>query len=418
MNGKRILVVDDSPIELRLTARLLSQAGYETVTALTGEQALRFALEVRVDAVLLDIHMPGIDGFEVCRLLKESPATARLPVILYSVRDQVTDVLRGEEVGADDFVAKSAGKERLLRSLEYLVGRHEDSKPPVSRFDFSLLEPVVTRFAPDVLARTISREFARTVRPVLEEALGVASAEQLMGLAIRKVSDRFSFFGESASFYPFVEGRLGDASVSDIVKGLDRLADAIDALMTKVATAGVYTAGHLKAITAAEADDVRSALGTLVRRVYDVALEHSRAEEPVGGVAALEPSEADRGTAETIPRASETSRTFVIHLDGDGLIVNSDAMALEILGYDRMRLLGNYLRMIVDEASHDDLASLLASVKATGHGEGMLIFKKHDGQRLSGRISLAALYDPLGQFVMARGRIALGISDSGAVGGL
>jgi hypothetical protein len=73
--------------------------------------------------------------------------------------------------------------------------------------------------------------------------------------------------------------------------------------------------------------------------------------------------------------------------------------------------------MILDESSRDDLAFLLASVKATGHGEGMLIFKKHNGERLSGRISLAALYDPLGQFVMARGHVALGIGESGAVGG-
>lgn len=418
MNSKRILVVDDSPIELKLTARLLSQAGYETVTALTGEQALRFALEVRVDAILLDIHMPGIDGFEVCRLLKETPATARLPVILYSVRDQVTDVLRGEEVGADDFVAKSSGKERLLRSLENLLGRREDSTCPVSRFDFSVLESVATRVPPDALARTISREFARSVRPVLEEALGAPSAEQLMELAIRKVSDHFSFFGESASFYPFVEQRLGDASVSDIIQGLDRLADAIDALMTKVATAGVYTAGHLKAITPTEADDVRSALGTLVRRLYDVALEQSQGEESVGTIAALGPSEADRPPAETTPRASGAPRTFIIHLDGDGLIVNSDATALEILGYDRLTLLGSYFRMIVDESSHDDLASVLASVKATGHGEGMLIFKRHSGERMSGRISLAALYDPLGQFVMARGQITFGISESGVVGGV
>ncbi|HXF04013.1 MAG TPA: response regulator [Blastocatellia bacterium] len=418
MNAKRILVVDDSPIELRLTSRLLAQAGYETVTALTGEQALRFALEVRVDGILLDIHMPGMDGFEVCRLLKENPTTARLPVILYSVRDQVTDVLQGEEVGADDFVAKSAGKERLLRSLEHLLGRCEDSELPGSRFDFSSLEPVAARLAPDVLARTISREFARTVRPILEEVLDAPSAEQLLNLAIKKVANRFSFFGESASSYPFVEERLGNVSVSEILEGFGRLADAIDALMAKVAAAGVYTAGHLRAVTPTHADEVRSALGTLIQRVCDVILEQSRGEEPDSRIAAPGPSEADRAMAEVAARTSGASRTFVIHLDGDGLIVNSDATVLEILGYDQMTLLGSYFQMIVDESSHDDLASLLASVKATGHGEGTLVFKKHNGDRLSGRISLAALYDPLGQFVMARGRIALGISESGAVGGL
>lgn len=411
MNAKRILVVDDSPIELRLTTRLLSQAGYETVTALTGEQALRFALEVRVDAMVLDIHMPGMDGFEVCRLLKENLATARLPVILYSVRDEVTDVLRGEEVGADDFLAKSAGKERLLRSLENLLGGQGQRERATPTFDFSVLEQVADRLSAEEFAQTIAQGFAVSIRPVLEGAVGASSAQVLMAIALRKLSDQFPFLGESASpsLYPFIEDRVREAPPAEILRGFHRLADTIDALMTKIAQAGVYTAGHLKAITPEDASDVRSSLAALAQRLTEVAVGAPSREAAAGPRSAPGPASAMDG----VP--AESTAVLLFHLDGSGSIINCDATALETFGYDRMALLGASFVTVVDESSHHDFASLLELVKTTGQGDGRLLLKKREGERVVGRISLTALYDPLGQFVMAKGQVQLEGSRSGDV---
>jgi CheY-like chemotaxis protein len=409
VNGKRILVVDDSPIELRLTTRMLSQAGYETVTALTGEQALRFAMEVRVDLVLLDIHMPEMDGFEVCRRLKENPTTTHVPVILYSIRDQLQDVLRGEEVGADDFVAKSAGSERLLGSMERLLGRAGGSEPAECRFDLKPLEQAAARFSPADFAREIAEPFFRLVHPALESVLGAQPAEMLLALAVRKVSHRFPFFAASSQATLFDSERLAKASLAEILRGIQHLVTTLDALMSKIAHAGVYTTGHLKEITSADAEKVTSALRAFTHQVQEITHAkgiEAKQEKPVTeGTAAPTASATLSGED---PSARESARTFKVHLEGSGVIVNCEASAREILGYDTMGLRGVPFTTLIDNRSHPAFASLLAAAKATGRGDAELIFKNHQGEPMTGQMSLIALYDALGQFVIAEGCVQIG----------
>ncbi len=117
----RILVVDDVPANLRLLeARLLAEY-FEVLTATSGQQALEICETGRVDVVLLDIMMPVMDGFEVCRRIKADPATADIPVVMVTALDQVADRIRGLEVGADDFLTKPANDLQLMTRVKSLV---------------------------------------------------------------------------------------------------------------------------------------------------------------------------------------------------------------------------------------------------------------------------------------------------------
>lgn len=101
-----ILLVDDDPNNLRLLSELLTQAGYRARGAIDGSLALRSIQYSSVALVLLDVRMPGLDGFEVCRRIKEQPALAGIPVIFLSAQDAREDRLRGFEAGGVDFIGK------------------------------------------------------------------------------------------------------------------------------------------------------------------------------------------------------------------------------------------------------------------------------------------------------------------------
>ena len=101
----RILIVDDVPSNVHVLSRILRDH-YDIYFATSGEKALELVLARRPDLVLLDIMMPGMDGFEVCTRIKESPVSADIPVIFISARGEVEDETRGLEVGAIDFITK------------------------------------------------------------------------------------------------------------------------------------------------------------------------------------------------------------------------------------------------------------------------------------------------------------------------
>lgn len=102
----RILVVDDMQINLRLMEVRLNEEYFEVLTASSGPEALAICSRQNIDLVLLDVMMPDMDGYEVCRRLKADPSTHHIPVVLITALDQPTDRVRGLEAGADDFLIK------------------------------------------------------------------------------------------------------------------------------------------------------------------------------------------------------------------------------------------------------------------------------------------------------------------------
>jgi len=109
MAGRRdaaVLIVDDAPENLAVLRKLMVEQGYQTFVATSGERALKIARRVHPDLVLLDVMMPGMDGFETCRQLKANASTARIPVIFMSARTGTDDVVAGFDLGAVDYIAK------------------------------------------------------------------------------------------------------------------------------------------------------------------------------------------------------------------------------------------------------------------------------------------------------------------------
>lgn len=117
----RILVVDDIPANVKLLeARLLAEY-FDVLTAENGFQALDICNSTQVDLVLLDIMMPGMDGFEVCERLKASPKTAHIPVVMVTALDQPSDRVRGLKAGADDFLTKPVNDLQLISRVKSLM---------------------------------------------------------------------------------------------------------------------------------------------------------------------------------------------------------------------------------------------------------------------------------------------------------
>src|SRR5882672_6128089 len=117
----RILVVDDVLANVKLMEARLSAEYFDVVTALSGQEALAICERAECDIVLLDVMMPDMDGFEVCRRLKANPSTHHLPVIMVTALDQASDRVKGLEAGADDFLTKPVSDIALVARVRSLV---------------------------------------------------------------------------------------------------------------------------------------------------------------------------------------------------------------------------------------------------------------------------------------------------------
>jgi two-component system phosphate regulon response regulator PhoB len=121
--SEKILVVEDEPDILDLVGYNLKQAGFEVVFAEDGETALRLAEKERVDFIVLDLMLPGIDGLEVCRLLKQKAATKDLPVLMLTARTEEVDRIVGLELGADDYLVKPFSPRELVLRVRAILRR-------------------------------------------------------------------------------------------------------------------------------------------------------------------------------------------------------------------------------------------------------------------------------------------------------
>ncbi len=117
----RVLVVDDVPANVKLLEARLSAEYFDVVTANSGAEALALCERAECDIVLLDVMMPDMDGFEVCRRLKSNPATHHIPVVMVTALDQPSDRVRGLEAGADDFLTKPVTDVALISRVRSLA---------------------------------------------------------------------------------------------------------------------------------------------------------------------------------------------------------------------------------------------------------------------------------------------------------
>jgi len=127
MVAKRILIVDDNRSLVTAAERILQKEGFDTLTACDGSEGLNKALAERPDLVILDIVMPGLDGYEVCRALRKDPETAGIPVLMLTVKGQAgsptgtKEQIDGFNAGALDFVSKPVKAKELVERVSALL---------------------------------------------------------------------------------------------------------------------------------------------------------------------------------------------------------------------------------------------------------------------------------------------------------
>lgn len=120
--NRTALLCDDDPLLVDLVQYRLAARGWEVIVARDGGEAMERLAEATPDAIILDAMMPVLDGYEVLRRLRESPATATTPVIMLTARKQETDVLRALDLGASDYMVKPFIPEELVARLARLTG--------------------------------------------------------------------------------------------------------------------------------------------------------------------------------------------------------------------------------------------------------------------------------------------------------
>lgn len=120
MPGK-ILLIDDDPDSVRLLSLMLSPEGYQIVTARNGQEGLRLAAQERPDLIIIDVMMPDMDGFEVCRRVRQTAGISDTPILMLSARARVDDKIEGLRAGATDYLAKPASRKDLLARVEAIL---------------------------------------------------------------------------------------------------------------------------------------------------------------------------------------------------------------------------------------------------------------------------------------------------------
>ena len=119
----KILIVDDSPTELHVLTKILQQGGHEALTAADGESGIATAKSQGPDAILMDVVMPGLNGFQATRKLSRDPKTQHIPVLMVTTKDQETDRVWGMRQGAKGYITKPINEGQLVKVIkEFLPG--------------------------------------------------------------------------------------------------------------------------------------------------------------------------------------------------------------------------------------------------------------------------------------------------------
>ena len=202
----RVLVVDDDPDMAAFLARLLTQEGMAAETVEDAEAAVARISARAPDMILLDVMLPGVDGFTLCESLKSDPASAMIPIVLVTALEDQDSRVRGIRAGADDFLSKPVRREELIARVKTLRRLHETRRELEAR-----------RLAAEIQHKeTLRRAFARYVSPRLAETIIADLAED--GTPFRREPQRVSVVALFADLRGFT--RLTESTRVDEVVGM------------------------------------------------------------------------------------------------------------------------------------------------------------------------------------------------------
>ncbi|MEI6972780.1 MAG: response regulator [bacterium] len=217
---KNILVVEDEDDVLELMRYNLTREGFGVVTATRGEDALKAVARKKPDLILLDLMLPGMNGFEVCRKLKNDPSTADIPIIMVTAKGEEADIVVGLELGADDYVSKPFSIKVLVSRIRVVLRRQaSQAYDQKSELRVGHLEVSPSRFA--VLAKG---------KPI--EGLTVTEFKLLHFLACRpgRVMNRQQILDAVRGEEVAVTERAVDVQMVGLRKKLGASADCIEAV--------------------------------------------------------------------------------------------------------------------------------------------------------------------------------------------
>ncbi|MBL4712499.1 MAG: twitching motility response regulator PilH [Gammaproteobacteria bacterium] len=117
----KVLIVDDSPTEVHVLTNMLSKNGYEVVVAASGEDGIEVAVSEMPDLILMDVVMPGMNGFQATRQLSKNTITASIPVIMVTTKDQETDKVWAMRQGAKDYIVKPVQEQALIEHVNMVL---------------------------------------------------------------------------------------------------------------------------------------------------------------------------------------------------------------------------------------------------------------------------------------------------------
>lgn len=178
----KVLVVDDEPDAVEVIEFNLKQSGFDVITAPDGEEALRKARAKSPDLIVLDVMLPELDGFEVCKVLRRDPATAGVPIIMLTAKAAEVDRVVGLELGADDYVTKPFSPRELVLRVRKLLERGRNQPAKREKFAYGDLVIDIPYHLVSVQGKRVdltATEF-KLLTVLVERAGRVQSREQLL----------------------------------------------------------------------------------------------------------------------------------------------------------------------------------------------------------------------------------------------
>jgi len=226
-NKKKILVIDDTEFMVKLISDILTDAGYEVVTASGGAEGLLKVRSEKPDLVLLDVVMPDMDGFEVCRILRDDESNNLMPIIILTAQDDEDNKLTGLELGADDYIIKPFNPRELLSRVRNTLKRIDRNRwaNPLTGLpgNIEIQAEINSRIARNELFAVMYFDLDNF--KAYNDVYGFASGDRAIKLTADILQDNVKLFGSSRDFIGHIGG--DDFIVITEVDLADKIADAV-----------------------------------------------------------------------------------------------------------------------------------------------------------------------------------------------
>ncbi|HCV16108.1 MAG TPA: hybrid sensor histidine kinase/response regulator [Rikenellaceae bacterium] len=280
-----VLIVDDVDANVLLLKLLISKAGYKTISAYNGKDALEIVMEQSPDLILLDIMMPVMDGHQVAKKLKEIPEKAEIPIIFLSALNSTDDIVQGFKLGAADYVSKPFNKDELLSRINHQISLIA-AKRTISRQTEELRKTILGR---DKLYSVIAHDLRSpiaSIRMVMEVLINGITKESidpdmydLLIMANRLTDDSFTLLDNLLKWTKSQTGRLNsvfqdDVEIMNLVTGVVEVLRGV----AKLKNIEISLLGSSDRIARIDIDMAKTALRNLLSNAIKFSFDGSRIE--------------------------------------------------------------------------------------------------------------------------------------------